>query len=77
MAEAFLYAFNGTATVICCGAGIVAAIVLAAAVCLICAMLAGGLFDLVTTWLGRRWKKRKRPPRGRIARIILEHSDGV
>lgn len=48
------------------------------AFCLMCfafALLACAAFDRLTAWVAARWRRKKRRPAGRIARIILAHGD--
>lgn len=46
------------------------------AFCLVCfalGLLACAAFDRLTAWIAARWRRKKRRPAGRIARIILSH----
>ena len=54
------------------------AAVLLCAVCVIALLLLiGAVIDRYTAYLSRRWHKRGKPPRGRIAKIIYDHDDSV
>ena len=57
-------------------AGFVSAILAFCLVCFLLGLLACAAFDRVTAWLAARWRRKKRRPAGRIAQIILSHSDG-
>ena len=57
-------------------AGFVSAILAFCLVCFLLGLLACAAFDRVTAWLAARWWRKKRRPAGRIAQIILRHSDG-
>lgn len=57
-------------------AGVVFAILVFCLVCFLLGLLACAAFDRVTAWLAARWRRKKRRPAGRIAQIILRHSDG-
>lgn len=57
-------------------AGAVSSILAFCLVCFLLGLLACAAFDWVTAWLAARWRRRKRRPAGRIAQIILRHSDG-
>lgn len=57
-------------------AGVVFAILVFCLVCFLLGLLACAAFDRVTAFLAARWRRKKRRPAGRIAQIILSHSDG-
>lgn len=78
--DKFITAAFSTAQMCATAAGVVFAILVFCLVLFLVLFLLGLLacaaFDRVTAWLAARWRRRKRWPAGRIAQIILSHSDG-
>ena len=76
--DKFAAAAFATAQMCATVAGVVFAILVFCLVCFLLGFLACAAFDRVTSWLAARWRRKKRRPAGRIARIILNHSaDGA
>lgn len=75
--ENFAAAFNTTTTILAYAAGVVAAILIAAIAVLVCLGVFAWLFDIITTAMGRRWRKRGKQPRGRIGQIIYRRTGDV
>ena len=65
-----------TAQICALFAGVVSSLLVFCLVCFLLGLLACASFDRVTAWLAARWRRKKRRPAGRIAQIILNHSDG-
>lgn len=61
-----LYLAGGLSAVLLCVVAIIALF-----------LLLNAVFDRYTTYLSRRWHKRGKPPRGRIAKIIYDQDDSV
>lgn len=74
--DKFIAAAFSTAQVCATVAGAVFAILAFCLVFFLLGLLACAAFDRVTAWLAARWRRKKRRPAGRIAQIILSHSDG-
>lgn len=74
--DSFIAAAFVTAQICSTVAGVVFAILVFSLVCFLLGLLACAAFDRVTAWLAARWRRKKRRPAGRIAQIILRHSDG-
>lgn len=68
----FLFGFTATSQLLLriCG-GAVAVLLLIVAILLILVTAARG-FDLITTSLAERWRRKGRNPRNRLGKIILE-----
>ena len=71
----FLNGFAAASGVIAWVSGCGCAIVLALAVILVLAAVAGAVFDAVTSFLARRWQRTGRTPRNRVERVILDHRE--
>ena len=69
----YISGFAAAAEVIAWGAGCISAIVLALAALLVLAILAGAVFDKVTSILAKKWAQKERKPRNRFERVILAH----
>ena len=74
--DKFIAAAFATAQMCATVAGVVSAILVFCLACFLLGLLACAAFDRVTAWLAARWRRKKRRPAGRIAQIILSHSDG-
>lgn len=68
--EIFLNAFRATAAVLLAMGGGLAAVLLAVLVVGAAALIAAGVFDLATTAISRRWRRRGKQPRSRFGRAI-------
>lgn len=66
----FTSAFAATVRVLLTFAGGAAAVLLALLAVGIAAGLVAWMFDLVTSAMARRWRRKGRKPRGRIGRVI-------
>lgn len=71
----FLDAALATAQVCATVAGSVCAVLAFCLLCFALGLLACAVFDRLTAWIAARWRRKKRRPVGRIARIILAHGD--
>lgn len=74
--DKFIAAAFSTAQMCATVAGAAFSILAFSLVCFLLGLLACAAFDWLTTWLAARWRRKKRRPAGRIAQIILRHSDG-
>lgn len=54
-------------------AGCLAAVLLGVLAMTVVMVLVSWLFDLYTRWIARRLRKKKRKPRNRMEKIILDH----
>ena len=54
-------------------AGCLAAVLLGVLAVTVVMVLVSWLFDLYTRWIARRLRKKKRKPRNRLEKIILDH----
>lgn len=75
--EHFAAAFNATVNILAYAAGVAAAILIAAIAVLVFLGVLAWLFDIITTAMGRRWRKRGKQPRGRIGQIIYRRTGDV
>lgn len=71
----FTTGFYTMARIFLLAAGGAAAVCAAALILLILLSFTGWVFDNVTEAMARRWKKRGKRPRGKLAGIIMEHQD--
>ena len=75
--EHFTAAFTTTANILAYAAGVAAAILIAAIAVLVFLGVLAWLFDIITTAIGRRWRKHGKQPRGRIGQIIYRRTGDV
>lgn len=75
--EHFAAAFSATTDILAYVAGVVVAALIAAVAVLVFLGVIGWLFDIITTAMGRRWRKRGKKPRGRIGQIIYRRAGDV
>ena len=54
-------------------AGCMAAVLLGVLAVIVVMVAVSWLFDLYTRWIARRLRKKKRKPRNRLEKIILDH----
>lgn len=75
MLNVFVQAFTYTALILSGAVGVCAAVaVCGAAVLVVLAVLAVS-FDRLTDWMAKRWQRKGKQPRGRVARIIYAGRD--
>lgn len=75
--EHFTAAFRATVDILAYAAGVVVVILIAAIAVLVFLGLLAWLFDIITTAMGRHWRKRGKQPRGRIGQIIYRRTGDV
>lgn len=76
LTDRFFDAALATAQMCATVAGAVFAALVFCLMCFALGLLACAAFDRLTAWIAARWRRKKRRPTGRIAQIILNHSDG-
>lgn len=70
MLNVFAQTFTYTALILSGLAGVCAAIAVCGAAVLVVLALLAASFDRLTDWLAKRWKRKGREPRSRVAKII-------
>lgn len=75
--EHFAAAFSATTDILSYTAGVAAAILVSAIAVLVCLGVIAWLFDVITTAMGRRWRKRGKMPRSRVGQIIYRRTGDV
>ena len=73
--DKFAAAAFATAQMCATVAGVVFSILVFCLVFFLLGFLACTAFDWGTAWLAARWRRKKQRPVGRIAQIILDHSN--
>ena len=75
--EYFAEAFSATVDILSYASGVVVAILILAIAVLISLGVLAWLFDVITTAMGRRWRKRGKMPRSRVGQIIYRRTGDV
>lgn len=73
--DKFVAAALATAQMCATVAGVACTVFAFCLACALAGLLACAVFDRATAWIAARWRRKKRRPTGRIARIILAHGD--